>query len=180
MANYKEVVCGDAARNYICLQTALRSKHMPPEEEKKNTFRDEVHSKEPKVPSKHHVTVENAWAMTNMRTGLVIFYSKNCLPEQNWEIVDESLWREATYGVYLIQYTPFLLLLLLLFSSPSGFSPAVLNQMWHFPKKHKNVAPHSQHGTPWIHKWHMDKNMQLLALWYLSLYTYITKSSESS
>lgn len=132
---------------------------------KKNYLQRRRAFKRTKSVFKASCDLKNAWAMTNMRTGLVIFYSKNCLPEQNWEILDESLWREVTYGVYIIQQPPFILLLLLLFSSLSGFSPAVSNLTWHFPKKHKNVAPHPQRGTPCIPKWHMDKNMQRLAIY---------------
>lgn len=46
--------------------------------------------------------LRNAWAMTNTRAGLVGFYSKNCLLEQNREI--EKLmkaWEEKWHMVYI-------------------------------------------------------------------------------
>lgn len=64
MANYQEAVCWkDAARNYICLQTVLRFKHVLWKKKKerrgkKSYLQRHNGSKEPKLPSKNHVTVE--------------------------------------------------------------------------------------------------------------------------
>lgn len=86
MANYQEAACWkDAARNYICLQTALRSKHML-----WNKLPSEMKFIQKNQSCLQSIMwLRNAWAMTDMRTG-IFFSPKYCLLGWNGEMVAES------------------------------------------------------------------------------------------
>lgn len=149
MANYQEAVCWkDAARNYICLQTALRSKHM---------LWNKLPSEMKCIQKNQNCLQSTMWLLRNAwltwELGYFFFFTRECLLGWNGEIVDERLWTEMTCGVYIIQCT-----FLFIFLSLSWFSPEVWNQTWHFTRKHNNVAPHTQSKT-WscIHKRHIEE-----------------------
>lgn len=80
MANYQEAVCWkDAARNYICLQTVLRFKHVLWKKKKeggggKATFRDIMVQKNQNCLQRIMWLLRNVLVMTNMRTGLFICF----------------------------------------------------------------------------------------------------------
>lgn len=90
MANYQEAVCWkDAARNYICLQTALRSKHML---WNKLPLDIKWIHKNQKLPSEHHVTEKCLSYDWHENWDFFLFFSTSyCLHGWNVEKLDESL-----------------------------------------------------------------------------------------
>lgn len=98
MANYQEAACWkDAARNYICLQTVLRFKHVlwkkkEREGGKKSYLQRHNGSKEPKVPSKNHVTVEKCLSHDEHENWFIyLFYSFSLfLPKSVYRDANET------------------------------------------------------------------------------------------
>lgn len=109
MANYQEAVCWkDAARNCICLQTVFRFKHVLWKNERNNNN----NKKKKRLPSatfwfkrtknclqRIMWLLRNAWVMTNMWTGLFIYFMfLSFLPKTVYQDTNETrlikAWRQ--------------------------------------------------------------------------------------
>lgn len=109
MANYQEGVCWkDAARNYICLQTALRSKHML-----WNKLPSEMKciQKDQNCLQSVMWILRNAWAMTDMRSGKWEVFARYCLLGWNGRMADGSLRINMACGIIWFYALSFYLLL---------------------------------------------------------------------